>query len=393
MKTITALTTAAAALTTSLVAGAVFFGPSASTASFAPDTKPGQVAVEVRDDEGDGIGNVKVLVTDVSNPTARPPSTTSGSNGHLEVSFPGPGTYLIHIDTPPDPMKYADGHDADDGAGTACLGKVQSRCITVQVTNGVVHLPGQVGVQATDLYMEFIDRSPEPRVEVFVQLQGSATTLISGGSIVVTPVADDPKTTDDDQFTMEGTGQTLSKKIPSATYEVTLTAPKGYTILSSSKTQVRLVPRRTPFIFVVTPATVSGAENTSVHVETDERNDTAGTEVDDVLDSVFGDGTGAGKDPVDDFSTETPAPAPNDTPRTDPPAAVETVPVETSPSKPSPSKPSPSKPSPSRRRRRPRSRATPVSSVSVSPCWRPTRRSPRSSPACSQRANPLQARR
>ena len=88
---------------------------------------------------------------------------------------------------------------------------------------------------------------------------------------------------------------------------------------------------RTPVIFLVVPATMSGAENTSVHVEPDERYDTAGPETDDVLDSVFGDGTTAGKHPVDDFSTDTPAPTPDDTPRNDPPTAVETTPAETVP--------------------------------------------------------------
>ena len=71
MKTITALATATAALATSIVAGAIFIAPSASTASFAPN-QPGQLALQVRDNEHDGIPNVDVLVTDVNNPTAPP---------------------------------------------------------------------------------------------------------------------------------------------------------------------------------------------------------------------------------------------------------------------------------------------------------------------------------
>lgn len=183
MKSITALTTATATLATTLIAGAIFFAPQASTAQFGPDNKPGQISVYVHDDEKDPIDKVNVLVTDVNgSKPVQVDTQPSGADGRLQVKFPRGGTYIVHIDAPPDPKQYGEGNDTDGTTTFQCMStKEVRRCITVQVSNGVVHFPGETsGVPAKELDMWFTDRIPEPRIEVFVQLVGNAQVLIPG---------------------------------------------------------------------------------------------------------------------------------------------------------------------------------------------------------------------
>ncbi|MFT7647254.1 MAG: hypothetical protein ACI8Y4_002000 [Candidatus Poriferisodalaceae bacterium] len=242
MKISVALTIVIATLTGALAAGAVFFSPTAPGL-------PGQVTVVTADHEGDTIEGVKVNISDQN---GQPVGTfvKSDSDGNAELTLAGTGQYALHVDDIP--FDHAERTDEDVATLGLCATFSLLRCVTVEVTGGVVTFPG-TATQITSTFITFEDLSPEPRVKVEVR-DNATDKFVAGGTISVVPVGpskQQPLAADND------TGVTVTDKIEGGQYDVTFTPASGFKVIGHAPGPVtihRIVYRLEPIPFRVVPA-------------------------------------------------------------------------------------------------------------------------------------------